>query len=198
MIALQTSARDRRTAIIGFGVISLLLLLGRAAPAWYAWRAGVAESTRATIAELAAARATVDRREKIAGVAKRMELFRMEVAPALVNGPGVTAAAAGLASSVTDAATTNGVHIGSLQANSDSTLAVSGRVGHIRLRGEGSGNLHALTHFLASLEDGLPMIAIRELSITPQGSNAFGSRGKLLQIEFEVEALTYAHSGDQP
>lgn len=198
MIDLKLGARDRRTAIVGVGVVSSLLLLGRAAPAWNSWRNSVAESTTATLSETATAKATVDRRHEIGALAKRMELFRMEVAPAFVNGSGATAASAALASVVSGAATTNGVRIGSLQTNSDSAGAGSGSVVRVRLRGEGSGDLHALMHFLAALEDGLPLIAIRELSITREESNASGARAEALHIEFELEGMTYPASGEEP
>jgi hypothetical protein len=198
VIDLKLGARDRRTALVGFGVVSSLLLLGRAAPAWYAWRHSVEESTRATLADAFTAKATVDRRGEIGPLSKRMELFRMEVAPVFVNGSGLTAASAALASVVAGAATLNGVRIGSLQANSDSSAAESGGVTRVRLRGEGSGNLRAVTHFLAALEDGLPLVAIRELSITREVSNASGGRVEALHIEFEVEGMTYPVSGDEP
>lgn len=198
MIDMNLSARDRRTALIGLGIVSSLLILGRVAPEWYSWRERVEESTRATLLEASMAKATIDRRRDIGAEAKHAQLLRLEVAPVFVDGSSATAAAAAFASAIAGTATTNGIRIGSLQANSDSTAVDSGGVRRIRLRGEGSGDLHAVAHFLAALEDGLPLIAIRELSITREKSNAPGSQLESIHIDFEVEAMTYPHTGDEP
>jgi hypothetical protein len=121
----------------------------------------------------------------------------MEVAPAFVNGSGVAAAAANLASVVADAATANGVRMGALQPSGDSAALESGGVAHVKVRGDASGDVTAVTQFLATLEGGLPLIAVRELSVTQGEQGASPERPESLHIEFVIEALAHFERAEQ-
>lgn len=191
MIELRIDSRDRKTAIVGGIVVLSLLMVSRGAPAWYWWRSNADESTRMALTEASEAVGSVNRARQVDSAYRRAELQRMEVTPALVNGSTVASAAANLAAAVVDAATGNGVQIGSLQTSADSATFESGRVAHVRARGEATGDVTAVTQFFAVLEGGLPLIAVRDLSITQAEPTAPLDRPESLRVGFVVEALAH-------
>jgi len=186
---LGVTSRDRRTAIVGGIVVLSLLLVGRGAPAWHRWRINAKKSTESALAEAAEVTESVDRARELDAANRRAELQRMEVSPAFVNGTTQATAAANLAAIVADAATGNGVRMGSLQTSTDSATSHSGTVVHLRVRGEGTGDVTAVTQFFAVLEGGLPLISVRELSITQGEPRAPPDRPESLHVGFVIEAL---------
>jgi hypothetical protein len=193
MIEFRFSARDRRTAFVGGVVVLSLLVIGRGAPAWYRWRGNSAASSRLVLAEALEVTGSMNRRLDVDAANRRAELQRMAVSPAFVNGSGVATAAANLASIVGDAATTNGMHLGALQASGDSAVSRSGGVARVRVRGDATGDVTAVTQFLAALEGGVPLVAVREVSLSQADANASASAGQpeSLRVEFVVEALAH-------
>ncbi|HVS59774.1 MAG TPA: GspMb/PilO family protein [Gemmatimonadaceae bacterium] len=193
MIEFRVSARDRKTLIIGGIAVLSLLVIGRGAPAWYRWRSNAAVSTRVVLVDASEATGSVSRSLEVDAAVRRAEVKRMEVSPAFINGSGVAAAAATLASVVSDAATTNGLRLGAVQASGDSAGVKSGGLVHLRVRGDATGDVTAVTRFLAALEGGVPLIAVREVSVTQGEPNASADRPESLHVEFSLEAL--AHLG---
>lgn len=191
MIQLGVGSRDRKTAIVGTIVVLSLLLVGRGLPAWHRWRINAKESTESVLAEASEVAGSVERAREVDAANRRAELLRIELAPAFVNGSTQATAAANLASLVADAATANGVRMGSLQGSADSAMSRSGNVVHLRVRGEGTANVTAVTQFLATLEGGLPLIAVRELSITQGDPRAPPDRPESLRVGFVIEALVH-------
>jgi hypothetical protein len=193
MIEFRFGARDRKVALVGAVVVVSLLLIGRGAPAWYRWRSNAAASTNVVLADVLEATGSVNRRLDVDAANRRAELQRMAVSPAFVNGSGVATAAANLASIVGDAATASGMHVGALQASGDSAVSRSGGVARVRVRGDATGDVTGVTQFLAALEGGVPLIAVREVSLTQADANASASAGQpeSLRVEFVVEALAH-------
>ena len=193
MIEFRVGARDRKIALIGGVVVVSLLVIGRGGPAWYRWRSNAAASTNVVLAAALEATGSVNRRLEVDAANRRAGLQEMAVSPAFVNGSGVATAAANLASIVGDAATANGMHLGALQASGDSAISRSGGVARIRVRGDATGDVTAVTKFLAALEGGVPLIAVREASLTQGDANASATAGtaESLRVEFVVEALAH-------
>jgi len=191
MIEFLVSARDRKTLIIGGIAVLSLLVIGRGAPAWYRWRSNAAASTRVVLADASEATGSVSRSLEVDAAVRRAEVKRMEVSPAFINGSGVAATAATLASVVSDAATTNGLRLGALQASGDSAGAKSGGLVHLRVRGDATGDVTAVMGFFAALESGVPLIAVREVSVTQGEPNASADKPESLHVEFALEALAH-------
>jgi hypothetical protein len=191
VIELGVASRDRKTAIVGGIVVLSLLLAGRGVPAWHRWRINAKESTESVLAEASEVAGSVDRAREFDAANRRAALQRMEVRPAFVNGTTQATAAANLGAIVADAATGNGVRMGSLQTSTDSATGQGGTVAHLRVRGEGTGDVTAVTQFLATLEGGLPIVAVRELSITQGEPRAPPDRPESLHVGFVIEALAH-------
>jgi hypothetical protein len=61
------------------------------------------------------------------------------------------------------------------------------------VRGDATGDVTAVTQFIAALEGGVPLIAVREMSLTQADANASASsdQAESLRVEFVVEALAH-------
>jgi hypothetical protein len=197
VIDLRVASRDRKTAIVGGIVVLSLLGIGRGAPVWYRWQSKADEFTRVVLTEASEAAASVTRAREVAAAKRRAEMQKMEVVPAFVNGSVVATAASNLAAVVVDAATGNGVRMGSLQTSADSTALQREGVVHLRVRGEATGDVAAVTQFLAVLESGLPLIAVRELSVTQGEPTAPANRPESLHVRFVIEALGHIEPMDR-
>lgn len=191
MIHLRISSRDRKTLIGGGIVVLSVLMIARGGPAWLRWRSEVEATTNSALAEASAAARTVGRSRSVDGAIRNAELRKMEVSPAFVNGSGIASAAITLASVVGEAATTNGVRIGSLQASGDSAASQSGGVALVRVRGDAIGRLVEVGHFFAALESGVPLITVRELSVSQAQSSGATGRPDALRVQFVIEALAH-------
>jgi hypothetical protein len=197
VIDLRVASRDRKTAIVGGIVVLSLLGIGRGAPVWYRWRGKADEFTRVTLTEASEAAASVKRAREVAAANQRAELQKMEVAPAFVNGSAVATAASNLAAVVVDAATGNGVRMGSLQTTVDSMTLQREGVVHLRVIGEATGDVTAVTQFLAAIESGLPLIAVRELAVTQAEPTAPADRSESLHVRFVIEGLAHIDRMDR-
>ena len=197
MIELKLAGRDRKTAIIGGIVVLGLLVVARGAPLWYRWRSNTAESASVAFAEAMVTKETINRAREIDVANKRADLQRMEIAPAFVGGSGAAAVAATLASVVADAAGESGLRMGALQATGDSVTGETGGVGKVRVRGEASGDVAGVTRFLAVLESGFPLVAVRELSLTQTQANASADQPELLRVEFVIEGLSHIEQAEE-
>jgi hypothetical protein len=191
MTEFRAASRDRKTAIVGGVVVLALLVVGRGAPAWYSWRSNVNASTTVALTEAFEAASSVNRTREVGAANRRAELQSREVAAAFVNGSATATAAANLAAVVVDAATSNGVRVGALQTSADSASSRSRKVVHVRVRGEATGDVTAVTQFFAALEGGLPLIAVRELSVTQGEPTAPSDRLEALHVGFLIEALAH-------
>ena len=101
---------------------------------------------------------------------------------------------------MSDAATDAGVKLGSVQPRVDSeprTLGAARAPLHqafarISVHGDAVGDVVALTQFLAELEHGPVLLAVRALSITQPEPAAPSSRMETLHAEFAVVGLARA------
>jgi hypothetical protein len=189
MIGTRLSSKDRKTAFIGGTVILALVVVSRVAPAWYHWRSDAQQS--ATLARSAAfeAAATLRRRPKLGAAVKRAELEKMEVEPAFLDGRSTAVATANLASVVADAAAESGMRIATLETSDPLTKHEIRTVQRVGVRGEAAGDVRSVTEFLAILEERLPLIAVRELSVAQEQSAASEGRLGYLRVGFVIEGL---------
>jgi Type II secretion system (T2SS), protein M subtype b len=199
-LAARLSDRERRTLMFGATAIAALVLLTKGVPAWHAWQ----RDAEAGAVELAADAARSD--AAIAAYPMLRDSLRVRSArlqsldSAIVAGADPSSAAASLATMVSDAATDAGVKLGAVQPRVDSephSLGANRAPTHqvfarVSVRGDVIGDVVALTQFLADLEHGPVLLAVRELSITQPEPAAPSSRMETLHADFTVVGLARA------
>lgn len=193
--SLTMSRRDRRTLLVGVVAIGSILTVFRGIPAWLRRarerREAVHEVVReATESELAVRNAPLYERGLRVGEQRYFAL-----APVLLDGEPMAAAGAALTSAVGDAATASNLQVGALQVHTDSGTV--GEIARISLRGEATGDVTGITHFLSALEGGAPLMTVRELTLTQADPAAPDDRPEALRVEFVVEAVARTDSGDR-
>ncbi len=182
---MSLTLRDRRALAAGAATIALLLVVGRAWPAWRHWQG---------VAELGSERAQLDveRQEGLVRVRRALHdslVSRAQrigaAATVWLGGDSPAAGAASLAALVSDAATRADVTIGSLSISTDSIG--SGPLVRVRVRANASGDISGVAALLAALEHGPARLQVRALSIQSPDVAAPGDRAEVLQADLIVE-----------
>jgi Type II secretion system (T2SS), protein M subtype b len=188
------SDKDRTTLIAGACMIATLVLVSRGVPAWIRWQRHVRDDAITASQEATASQRTVQMAPVLARTAQQLERRYFALAPAFLPGerPAVTGAA--LITTVTAAARMAGMRLGALQVESDTT----GRPGvvPVRVRGDGSGDITGITHFLSAIESGVPLLSVRELSLTPIDPHAASDTPETIQVNFVIEGLARSDEND--
>lgn len=188
------STRDRRAIGVGGVVIFVSMILSRGVPALRGWSESSVASARELVAEAERARRSVMGASALADTMRvRSERF-VALAPALLDGGSPATAGATLASIISGAAAASDARLGSVQIRIDTTARdSSGRVrrafARVSLRASLTADVRGLSKFLLSLERGLTMLAIDELSITQPEPGADGTRPETLQVDLVVAGL---------
>lgn len=199
-LAARLSDRDRRTLMLGAIAIAALLLLTKGVPAWHAWQRD-AEAGAIELATDAARSDAAIAAYPVLHDSLRVRSARLQaLGSAIVAGADPASAAASLATIVSDAAADAGVKLGAVQPRVDSephslgaNRAPSRQVfTHVSVRGDAIGDIVALTQFLADLEHGPALLAVRELSITQPEPAAPSNRMETLHADFAVVGLARA------
>lgn len=196
----RLSDRDRRTLGVGTAVIATVLLLAKGGPAWRSWeRDAVAGATelitdaRHSDAVIAAYPAI---RDSLHARATRLR----SADSSIVAGDDPSSAAASLAGMVADAALDAGVKLGAVQPRVDSephSLGAKSNRPHpdfarVSAKGDATGDIVALTQFLADMEHGPVLLAVREIYIAQPEPAAPSDRMETLHADFTVVGLARA------
>lgn len=181
------TAGDRRTLLLGIGVISVLLLGARGIPAWRRWDADARESGAELAAAAAVAQADVRNVAALSDSVAAREARLVAMAPRILDGSTPAAAGASLASLVSGAAARARVALGSVQVQQDT--AGNGTFVRVSVRGDATGDLPGITRMLALLEGGPELLAVRELSIVQPDAGGPADRVETLRLEFTVQGL---------
>jgi hypothetical protein len=187
MIALNMSARDRRTAIVGLSAIGALVGLTRGLPASIHWlRARIAESL-ALSNQLQESRLSA-RRLPILRDSLRRRLWQLAAMDSgLLSGASPSAAAADLASVLEARADEAPLRVIAMQLRSDS--APVGTLARVFVRVTGTADVSGLAAFLHAVEEGDPALVVRELAVTPADPVAADTKPELLRIDALVEGM---------
>lgn len=197
MSPVTLSARDRRTVLAGTSIIAALLIVSRGIPAWVHWQRRIREDASAAEMEAAASERAVRVAPLLTRTAHQVEQRYLALAPAFIPGEQPAAAGAALISTVNAAARTAGVQIGALQVETDS--ATGQEVTSVRVRGDGTGDIAGIAHFLATIESGVPLLSIRELAMTPTDPHVTSDKPETMRMTFVIAGLAhYNDDTDQP
>lgn len=185
------SPRDRRTLMLGVGVILALVTLARGVPAVRAWRVERTEHARLVDAALARTTALLARRRVVAEslVARKARLTA--AAPGLIPGTSPASAAATLAGIVSGAAALTNVRIASVQVLADTTGARELPV--VRVRVDAVGDVAGISRMLATLEGGPTLIRVRALALSQAEPAAPPEQVEALHARLVAEGLALVH-----
>jgi hypothetical protein len=181
------SSRNARTLAAGLSAIMLILLAAKGGPAWYRWQSAARASDVEVRATLARARAslrdTAAVRDSLAARAARLSAL----APAVLTNAPPAAAGGMLASMLSDAAADAGMRVASIQVRPDTTR----QNGYMRVgvRGELVGDIVGLQKLLMSIEGGLTLLSVRELSVVQPELTPPPGRPETLRVQLLVDAL---------
>jgi hypothetical protein len=185
--------REMRVLVAGIATIASLVAAGRGVPAWYRWHDRVTQRAADVRRELDRARARVRDsgavRDSLATRAKRMSALM----PALVSRSAPAQAAGELAALIGDAAQEAGMRVASLQVRPD-TVRGSGYT-RVAVRADLVGDVAGLSAVLATLESGLPLLDVRELSVTQPELASAGGRPEALRVQLFVVGLAETRTG---
>lgn len=185
MIAkLGLSRRDRRTLLIGLGVVATLLVMARGIPTLRSWEVNQESAAQSAGQQLAALRAglrtlptlrdtTRARRDRLAGLDS-----------AMLRGASPPAIAAGLASALEDIADDNSLKVTTMQLRADSLVTAGLARAEVRITG--TTDVVGLGAFLRAVEsDATPMV-VRDLSVSQSDPTASDNRPDVLRVDVLV------------
>jgi hypothetical protein len=187
MMELGLSARDRRTLTIGATAIGGLFTLGKGLPAAMQW-----ERDQLAEASALSQQATVARSQLRTLPTLRDSLHAREARLAaldslLISGANASAAAADLASTLSDLAESAPIRVTALQLRSDSAATAS--LTHVSVRLTGVTDVAGLAGFLRAVEDDDAPMSINELSVTQSDPTAPANKIEALRVDIVVDGI---------
>lgn len=196
MTRLALSSRDRRTLVVGAGVVISLVALARGVPAWRRWDADARDSAAELTRELDRAEGSVANRRAVERAFRERATRYVALAPAVVPGPTPAAQGAALAAMVSGAAEGAGLKLGAVQISADlaqganrGPRAPAPSFSRLRVRADATGDVKGVTDFLAALERGPALLRVRELAVTQPEPGAPAERAEALRVEVVVEGI---------
>jgi hypothetical protein len=179
---------------LGALVIVATLVLVRGVPALGGWSEASVRSAREVVAEAGRAHRAALALPALSDTMRvRSERF-VALAPGVLDGASAATAGATLASLISGAAATADAKLGSVQVRTDTATRDSSRVtrrafARVAVRANLTADVRGLSRFLLTLERGLTLLSIDELSITQPEPAAESTRPEMLQIEIVVAGL---------
>ena len=187
LMSISLSARDRRTLLVGGGTIAVLLFVSRGLPAWIRWERHLRGDAVTAVAEAEASQQAVATAPQAAHLAHALEQQYLSLAPAFLQGEHAAAAGATLISRVNSVARMAGVQLGALAVETDSSAEQGITV--VRVRGDGASDIAGVTRFLTTLEGGLPMLSVRDLSLDATDPRVPQGQPETIRMNFVIEGL---------
>ena len=184
---MQLSNRERRVVLLGLGTIALILLLGRALPAWRRWAGTTHAAAMLSARRLARTASLVRTAPAIRDSLRSRMRRRAALDQLLLGGDSPSAAAAQLASLVSTTAAQCGAEIGTIDVRDDTAHARRETV--VLVTTSVVGDAETLTHFLASLESGSPRVAIRSFTLISSDPTSAPNQPEVLHADLVAVAL---------
>jgi hypothetical protein len=188
------STRDRRALLLGGSALALATVGLRGLPALLGWT--TSERVQLQRIEFAIEDA---RREAAAlpwmrdsAIVRRMRARALD--PLFLRGASPSLAAAYLANELSDDAKASDLQMAALQADpSDSTQSIQ----YVRARASVSGDLKAVMRFIARVEAGPPMLAVREVSLSARDGQASAQHPEVIHADIVIEGIAKRLSSTQ-
>ena len=166
------------------------LITGRVIPAWREWVAVERRENARALSALSTATTAVGKLSVTRDSLAARNARYLALAPVIVPGATRGAAAASLSALVSGAAASAGLRIGALQVRLDTSRSGTRSVFYrVAVRGDAVGDVRGVTLFLASIERGPAILAVRQFSISQPEPNASPGQPEALRLEFVIEGL---------
>lgn len=194
MRAPSISRQDRRALALGVALCGSLIVGSRGLPLWRQWVAGnVAEATRLELEAAYAQTASLNSRTAEDSLMARTA--RLAAADSLLlDAETPAAAAANLAALLSDLADAAGVKLGPVRLRAD-TLRQSRSFVFVGAVASVTGDIEGIMDLIVGLEEGVPALSIRDLSISQPDPGATSDRPEMLRVDLSVEGLARSASG---
>ncbi len=200
--------RDRRALVHGGAIVGLMLLWSKGVPAWHQWETQVRASAAERVREAIRADRLVERLPGLRDSLRARSGRLVATAPLILRGDTPAEATAALTSLIEDAASDAGVELAAVQPQvpEDLTQASSHAVARqsrhafipVVVHAELTGDVVALTQFLADLEHGPTVFSLRELVVSQSEPAAPSTRMETLHAGITLAGLARAAAGAQP
>ncbi len=193
----ELTAAERRTIRIGGTVILALIGGFRGVPAWNAWRVEARESAAVLVDEVARTAAMYDALPAMMDSLETRIARLQEMRPAPLVAGDAREAEAVLADLVRSAARAGAVQVTALEVGPDS--AGSETLPRVSAAVAAVGDVTGLASFLSELEASSATLAVRSLSIAPQGIETPADAIETIIFRLRVEGLAVRgdpHRGD--
>lgn len=190
------SRRDRRTIAIGIALIGGLLCWKRGWPAWRSWTANRVEAASEVRAQLAAIEASVAGAEAVRESLDARRARLLDLGPQLLDGESPASGAATLAAFLSGAAVESRLELGALQLAADAARA--GAFAQVSVRASATGDVRGVAAFLAHVERGPLLLAVRELSVDQADPAGAPDRPEALRMSIRVNGLVLRRGEGSP
>jgi hypothetical protein len=176
-------SRDRRAAITGIALILGLVAMFRGVPlavgALRNLEGGASDAQRSLRRSRDVIAEEADMRAAFAVSARRL----LASAPLLLTGHSSADAASALSSLVGGIAARDRIRIGRMESLRDST---AGAFIRIAVRVEAQGDIAGISHWLATMEEGQPLLTLSGLSLSAPDARGAGDRPEVLRAEVTI------------
>jgi hypothetical protein len=188
MIAkLGLSQRDRRTLVVGLGVVASLLAIARGLPALRSWEADRTAEAQATAQQLAALRDGLRMLPALRDSVRARQARLAALDSSLLFGASPSAIAADLASTLEDLADDNTLKVTAMQLHADS-VATAG-LARVEVRITGITDVTGLAGFLRAVEGNATPLVVRDLSVSQPEPTASDAKAEALRVDMLVASI---------
>ncbi len=195
MIGFSLTGRDRGTLAAGGAVITVLIIVFRALPAWRTWRG----DTRAAASEMLSQARLVE--AAVAGFPAAADSLQARITRLLREGPGLVAgdtpteAAANLAALIAEVARQSSVRLDAVEVHVDTSR--THLLPRVTVDAQATGDIVGLAALLRHLDQGPTLLAVRRLLVRPQATAGPPGQVETLTIRIAVEGLALVPGGDK-
>lgn len=181
------SAHDKRVLAAGAAILAAILGGSKVAAQMMEWSRTVRTSAASLVIELARQDVSIRTlaRTRDSLVARRVRLANAD--SSVLDGDTPVLAAASLVESVSDLADATTVQVGNVQLRTDSLAR--GAFVAVQIQASVTGDAPAVMRFLAKLESGPKLIALREVGINVQGDQSAQGKREVLRADVVIEGL---------
>lgn len=189
--------RDRRALIVGLGIVSVLVIIGRGGPLWRSWERERLADRAELVSGLARSHTILRDTHTVAEslAARRARLTTLD--SVLLDGGSAAAATAALTTTLARAAEEAGVRLTSSYVSVDS--GGDGAIGpipraevfRVAVTATGDGDAAGLAALLAWLEESPPLLSVKKLTVTGADVTLGPGQPEHLRISLTVEGIAW-------
>jgi type II secretion system (T2SS) protein M len=188
MIAtLGLNQRDRRTLVVGFGIVLSLVSLARGVPALRSWDADRRTEAQSAARQVAALRDGLKILPALHDSLRARDGRLVALDSSLLSGASPSAVAANLASALEDLADDNALKITAMQLHADT--AATERIASVAVRINGIADVTGFAGFLRAVEGNTTPMVVRALNVSQPEPIASDTKAEALHVDILVASI---------